>query len=498
MGENGTTVNGVPMYSLGGWTTTSSSGTPTETKQRTLTPKEIAYLKSLGYYGIYTSGPIADAVLKNMPTDFDPTKVEITTRPRVVSIPKQGQSTQAQAPQKEDEGMSTLAALGLGVLAIGAAWFTGGASLALLTTAGLGTLAMTSCSQNEAFDDFEHKHEMEHHMDVNLEKRDVPVKTVEVVKEVPVEVIKEVIKEVEKIVEVPVPYEVIVEVEKIVKEYVYVEVPVEVIKEVIKEVIVEKIVEKEVIKEVPVEVIVEVEKIVEKIVEVEKIVTETKEVYIDPEYEGEPEPVLDEINEILDPDNKNRDGVTTLMNFTKDYEQQAISATLDARYCSDKQQVYAVKTRDFEDPENIKTYASHMGITKTTYNGKPAIICQVTPSFNNTNNIDEMSFNYYGQKLLMFVPDKENGLVKRYKGTVDEKGNITWVDDGEIKRDSKGRIQDSHNLAEYDGKTYSPWTQKLTNFGMNNDNIFMSDLFPDEFEEAKKEEEENEETQEAA
>ena len=471
-----------------------------------LTFAQMRYLNERGFRPDQYDSPIARSILTGMPKDWKPT----------VSKPEAPKEQPQQKP-KDTPWYKTPAALwgGAALLTIGAgalAYFSGGLgsgfSAAMLTKAtamaglaktvavGTGIAAtaavMASCSKEE---DFSFSHTGDHKLEVNLEKRDVPVKTVEVVKEVPVEVIKEVIKEVEKIVEVPVPVEVIKEVEKIVKEYVYVEVPVEVIKEVIKEVIVEKIVEKEVIKEVPVEVIVEVEKIVEKIVEVEKIVTVEKPVYIDPEYEGEPEPVLDEINEILDPDNENRDGVTTLMNFTKDYEQQAISATLDARYCSDKQQVYAVKTRDFEDPENIRTYASHMGITKTTYNGKPAIICQVTPSFNNTTDIENMIFNYPKQKLLMFVPDKEKGLVKRYTGSVDEKGNITWKDDGEIKRDSKGRIQDSHLLAEHDGDTPSKWNQKITNFGMYNDNIFMSDLFPDEFEEAKKEEE-NEETQE--
>ncbi|KDN36019.1 hypothetical protein RSAG8_11105, partial [Rhizoctonia solani AG-8 WAC10335] len=97
------------------------------------------------------------------------------------------------------------------------------------------------------------------------------VRTVEVVKEVPVEIIKEVIKEVQ------VPVEVIREVE-VVKE-----VPVEIIREVIKEVPVEVIREviKEVIKEVPVEVIREVE--VVKVVEVvrETPVDVVKEVQVE-------------------------------------------------------------------------------------------------------------------------------------------------------------------------------------------------------------------------
>ena len=111
--------------------------------------------------------------------------------------------------------------------------------------------------------------------------KEVPVeKEVEVVKEVPVEVVKEVIKEVpvEVIKEVPVEKEVIKEVIKEVpveKEVEVVkEVPVEVVKEVIKEVPVEVIkevpVEKEVIKEVIKEVPVEIIKEVIKEVPVEK------------------------------------------------------------------------------------------------------------------------------------------------------------------------------------------------------------------------------------
>ena len=137
-------------------------------------------------------------------------------------------------------------------------------------------------------------------------KSDGPLlRTVEIVKEIPVEVEKEVIKEVpvEVIKEVPVEKEVIKEVVK--------EVPVEVEKEVIKEVPVEVIkevpveIEKEVIKEVPVEVVKEVikevpvEVIKEVPVEKEVVKEVIKEVPVEKEVEVVKEVPVEVVKEVI-------------------------------------------------------------------------------------------------------------------------------------------------------------------------------------------------------
>ena len=319
------------------------------------------------------------------------------------------------------------------------------------TAVGAAALGLTSCNEDDYYNELAGKHTVE----MNLESRDIPEKIVEVevVKEVPVEKIVEVIKEVEKIKEVPV--EVVVEkiVEKVVEKEVIVEVPVEVI--------VEKIVEKEIIKEVPVYI---------------EVPGETIEVPTNPEYTGEPEPVLDRITDILTP-GENTNGTTVQMKGAKMFEQHALEARFDAQNTSEKQQAYALHVVDYENDKNPTTYVKQMKIGKTTFNGQEAIICDIVSPFagkeqSEYSKMDAGDWDTFNAQKVIFVPDEANNCVRKYVMGTDGK----YTQQGYLYRDEHGHVKERNGLAE--GQS---WEQKIEDLEFINSQRFLNELHPNSY-----------------
>lgn len=325
--------------------------------------------------------------------------------------------------------------------------------LAILIEAGADVLAiplsLTSCSDGNGLVDVEWEDNMKLDLKVQAKEKEIPVRetVVEVIKEVPVEVIVE--KIVEKIVEVEVP----VEVEKIVEVIVekIVEVPVEVLVEVIKEIYVE----------VPVEVIVEIIKEVEKIVYVEVPVEVPGEtIYVDPNYNPDPEPILDDIKDILEPGNDNN-GVTTIIQGNKLFEQHSLDARLDTRNSSQGTMSYDLKVVDYEDDENPTVHNRRMTIRRGNNGQDPTSVTAQIYS-DDGNNVE---------KSVTFKPDKANNRVNVTRITYNNGKKETTT--GYLYREN-GKVYEVTFLEEG-----QQWKQEIKGLDFQDAQTVLSDLYED-------------------
>jgi len=226
------------------------------------------------------------------------------------------------------------------------------------------------------------------------------------------------------------------------------------------------------------------DKIIEKIdtVYVDKIKTdtvyvkipgETIEVPTNPEYKGEPEPVLDRITNILTP-GEDTDGTTVLMKGMKMFEQHAIEGRFDGPNTSEKQQVYGLHVVDFEDDHNPTTYVKQMKIGRTTFNGQEAVSCDIIPPYKGKEKqkyleMNAGDWNIFGAKRIILVPDEANNCVRKYVQGADGK----YTQEGKLYRDEHGHVKEKNGLDN--GQT---WEQKIDNFQFLNSKKFLNELHP--------------------
>lgn len=229
------------------------------------------------------------------------------------------------------------------------------------------------------------------------------------------------------------------------------------------------------------------DKIIEKIdtVYVDKIKTDTVyvkipgepiEVPTNPEYKGEPEPVLDRITNILTP-GEDTDGTTVLMKGMKMFEQHALEGRFDGQNTSEKQQVYGVHVVDFEDDHNPTTYVKQMKIGKTTFNGQEAVTCDLIPPYAGREqqkylDMNSGDWNIYGAKRIILVPDEANNCVRKFVQGSDGK----YTQEGKIYRDEHGHIKEKNGL---EGGQF--WEQKIENLRFVHSKKFLNELHPNSY-----------------
>ncbi len=207
-----------------------------------------------------------------------------------------------------------------------------------------------------------------------------------------------------------------------------------------------------------------------------KLPGEIIEVPTNPEYKGEPEPVLDRITNILTP-GEDTDGTTVLMKGMKMFEQHAIEGRFDGPNTSEKQQVYGLHVVDMEDDHNPTTYVKQMKIGKTTFNGKDAVTCDIIPPYQGREkqkylDMNAGDWNIFGAKRIVLVPDEANNCVRKFVQGSDGK----YTQEGYIYRDEHGHVKEKNGL---EGGQF--WEQKIENLQFINSKRFLNELHPNSY-----------------
>lgn len=200
------------------------------------------------------------------------------------------------------------------------------------------------------------------------------------------------------------------------------------------------------------------------------------EVPTNPEYKGEPEPVLDRITNILTP-GEDTDGTTVLMQGMKMFEQHAIEGRFDGPNTSEKQQVYGVHVVDFEDDHNPTTYVKQMKIGKTSFNGQEAVTCDLIPPYAGREqqkyaDMNAGDWNIFGAKRIILVPDEANKCVRKFVQGADGQ----YKQEGYIYRDEHGHVKEKNGL---EGGQF--WEQKIENLRFVNSKKFLDELHPNSY-----------------
>ncbi len=196
-------------------------------------------------------------------------------------------------------------------------------------------------------------------------------------------------------------------------------------------------------------------------------------VYVNPQYEGEPEPVLDDITDILAP-GTNKDGVTVLMQGNKMFEQHSLDARIDDGNCSQNTQAYALHVVDYEDDHNPTTYVKKMNIEKASVNGKDGITCTIIPPMAGAKKrtykeMDGLAWDTQNAKTIVMVPDKTNNRVLKYVKNAD--GTTTAT--GYLYKDANGKIKEFNYL-----ENGQNWQQEIKDFNITHAKKYLSDIFP--------------------
>lgn len=473
MGNNGTTIganNAVWGTNYMGWTgspSTSATNSQNNDYKRPLTMKEIAYLKSLGFKEKDFDNFMVRSALNTMPKSFDPTKIESATPVQNVDKPSEVKTQPAPKkpvqPAKKQEASfwdkAGMAIGGIGLIAVGGlvTYFTGGlGSTAAVPMIGKGVallggvMFLSSCNQQELFDDYEFIHEGSHDLEVNLEVHDIPSKEIWVTKYdtiyqdrvvtdtlyLPGETVTDTIFQDRVVTDtLYLPGETIT-----VRDTLYL--PGETVRDTIFE---DRVIHDTTYIDRPIYIEVPGETI---------LVPDT--------LRPEPDPYIDDFTNIVLRQGNDTTGVTVRLTGDKEYEQILSDAILDVHETTNKKMVFKNFNIAYEDDENPNKYYNKAEVSVGTLeDGRKGLFVSLIPAWAGTNYKTyysgiEQDWNRGLARNLMIVKSADGTQLEKYIQGKD--GKFTFA--GTISSKEKTVLKDKNLLPE----SGQSWEQKIKSF----------------------------------